>query len=144
MNTVLRLSGPGVVIDGVGFDIHTMLYAAGATVLGVQLVLFSLVARTIGVLKNLLPMTASLERFLRVFTLERGILLRASLCTAGFALAANSVASWAHACLAAIDPVSMMRVAIPSVTLMLAGAEIVFACFLLGFIDVRSRGATES
>jgi len=80
MNTVLQLSGPGVVIDGVGFDIHTMLYAAGATVLGVQLV----------------------------------------------------------------DPVSMMRVAIPSVTLMLAGAEIVFACFLLGFIDVRSRGATES
>ncbi len=37
MNTVLQLSGPGVVIDGVGFDIHTMLYAAGATVLGVQL-----------------------------------------------------------------------------------------------------------
>ena len=48
MNTVLRLSGSGVVIDGVGFDIHTMLYAAGATVLGVQLVLFSLVTRTIG------------------------------------------------------------------------------------------------
>jgi glycosyltransferase involved in cell wall biosynthesis len=137
------LHGP-VVIDGVGFDIHTMLYAAGATVLGVQLVLFSLVARTIGVLKNLLPMTGSLERFLRAFTLERGIVLGASLCTAGFALAAYSVASWAHARLAAIDPVSMMRVAIPSVTLMLAGAEIVFASFLLGFIDVRSRGATES
>lgn len=137
------LHGP-VVIDGVGFDIHTMLYAAGATVLGVQLVLFSLVARTIGVLKNLLPMTASLERFLRVFTLERGILLGASLCVAGFALAAYSVASWAQARLAAIDPVTMMRVAIPSVTLMLAGAEIVFASFLLGFIDVRGRGAPES
>jgi hypothetical protein len=137
------LHGP-VVIDGVGFDIHTMLYAAGATVLGVQLVLFSLVARTIGVLKNLLPMTASLERFLRVFSLERGILLGVSLCSAGFALAVYSVASWAHARLAAIDPVTMMRVAIPSVTLMLAGAEVVFASFLLGFIDVRSGGAAES
>ena len=50
------LHGP-IVIDGVGFDIHTMLYAAGATILGVQLVLFSLLARTVGVLKNLLPMT---------------------------------------------------------------------------------------
>jgi glycosyltransferase involved in cell wall biosynthesis len=137
------LHGP-VVIGGVGFDIHTMLYAAGATVLGVQLVLFSLVARTIGVLKNLLPMTASLERFLRLFTLERGILFGASLCSTGFALAVYSVASWAHARLAAIDPVTMMRVAIPSVTLMLAGAEIVFASFLLGFIDVRSGGAAES
>ena len=46
-----------IVIDGVGFDIHTMLYAAGATILGTQLVLFSLLARAIGVVKNLLPMS---------------------------------------------------------------------------------------
>jgi glycosyltransferase involved in cell wall biosynthesis len=136
------LRGP-IVIDGVGFDIHTMLYAAGATVLGVQLVLFSLVARTIGVLKNLLPMTPSLARFLRVFTLERGIVLGLSLALAGFALAAYSVAGWAHARLAALDPVTMMRVAIPSVTLMLTGAETVFASFLLGLIDVR-EGADRS
>jgi hypothetical protein len=140
---LLILHGP-VVVHGVGFDIHTMLYAAGATVLGVQLVLFSLVARTIGVLKNLLPMTPSLARFLRVFTLERGILFGLTLGFAGFGLAAFSVASWAHARLAALDPVTMMRVAIPSVTLMLAGAEIVFASFLLGFIDVGHKGAGDS
>ena len=136
---LLILRGP-VVIDGVGFDIHTMLYAAGATVLGVQLMLFSLVARTVGVLKNLLPMTSWLARFLRVFTVERGILLGVSLGLVGFTLAAYSVATWAHTRLGALDPVAMMRIAIPSVTLMLAGAEIVFASFLLGFIDVRTGG----
>jgi hypothetical protein len=133
-----------IVIDGVGFDIHTMLYAAGATVLGVQLVLFSLVARAIGTLKGLLPITPSLTRFLRVFTLERGILLGLTLMLTGFGLAVFSVLSWAHARLAALDPVSMMRVAIPSVTLMLAGAEIVFASFLLGLIDARPDAASES
>ena len=61
-----------------------------------------------------------------------------SLGLAGLALAVYSVESWAHARLAALDPATMMRVAIPSVTLMLAGAEIVFASFLLGFID-RAR-----
>jgi glycosyltransferase involved in cell wall biosynthesis len=137
------LHGP-VIIGGVGFDIHTMLYAAGASVLGVQLVLFSLVARTIGVLKGLLPMTPSLARFLRVFSLERGMLLGLTLAAFGLGLAAYSVASWAHTRLAALDPVTMMRVAIPSVTLMLAGAETVFASFLLGFIDVRADGASES
>lgn len=136
------LRGP-VIIDGVGFDIHTMLYAAGATVLGVQLLLFSLVARTVGVLKQLLPMTPALERFLRVFTLERGILVGLTLGLCGFGLAVSSVVSWAHARLAALDPVTMMRVAIPSVTLMLAGAEIVFASFLLGFIDVRATRTGE-
>ena len=137
------LRGP-IVIHGVGFDIHTMLYAAGATVLGVQLVLFSLLARTVGVLKNVLPMSRPLGRFLRVFTLERGILLGLSLGLNGFALAAYSVGSWAHARLGALDPTTMMRVAIPSVTLMLAGAEIVFASFLLGFIDLRTNPPGDS
>jgi len=140
---LLILRGP-IVIDGVGFDIHTMLYAAGATVLGVQLVLFSLVARTVGVLKNLLPMTPSLARFLRIFTLERGIVLGLTLGLGGIALATYSVLSWAHQQLAALDPVTMMRVAIPSVTLMLGGAEVVFASFLLSLIDVFERGGQSS
>jgi Glycosyl transferase family 2 len=137
------LHGP-IVIGGIGFDIHTMLYAAGATVLGVQLVLFSLLARTVGVLKNLLPMSEPLARFLRIFTLERGIVLGLLLGTAGLGVAAYSVESWANARLAALDPATMMRVAIPSVTLMLAGAEIVFASFLLGFIDVRTNDASDT
>jgi hypothetical protein len=132
---LLILRGP-IVIGGVGFDIHTMLYAAGASVLGVQLVLFSLVARTVGVLKGLMPMTPPLARFLRLFSIERGILLGLTLGLAGLALAAYSVASWAEVRLAALEPVTMMRIAIPSVTLMLTGAEIVFASFLLGLIDV--------
>jgi glycosyltransferase involved in cell wall biosynthesis len=136
------LRGP-IVVDGVGFDIHTMLYAAGAIILGIQLLLFSLMARTVGVLKNLLPMTRSLAAFLRAFTLERGILTGTILGLVGFGLAAYSVDSWAHARLGALDPTTMMRVAIPSVTLMLAGAEIVFASFLLGFIDVRVDDAAD-
>ena len=137
------LHGP-VIIGGVGFDIHTMLYAAGASILGVQLVLFSLLARTVGVLKALLPMSPPLERFLRVFTVERGISLGLLLGLAGLGLAVYSVDSWAHTRLAALDPATMMRVAIPSVTLMLAGAEIIFASFLLGFIDVRATGVGDS
>jgi glycosyltransferase involved in cell wall biosynthesis len=130
------LRGP-VIVHGVGFDIHTMLYAAGATILGLQLVLFSLVARTVGVVKDLLPMTHNLARFLRLFTLERGVLLGVSLGMGGLALAVYSVDSWARARLGALDPVAMMRVAIPSVTFILAGGEIVFASFLLGLIDAR-------
>jgi glycosyltransferase involved in cell wall biosynthesis len=134
------LHGP-IVLGGVGFDIHTMLYAAGATILGVQLVLFSLLARTVGVLKKVLPMSPPLARFLSVFTVERGILSGLSLGLVGLGLAVYSLENWAHARLAALDPATMMRIAIPSVTLMLAGAEIVFASFLIGFIDVRANGA---
>ncbi|MGH8142435.1 MAG: glycosyltransferase family 2 protein [Steroidobacteraceae bacterium] len=132
-----------VVIDGVGFDIHTMLYAAGASILGIQLLLFSLMARTVGVLKGLLPMTSALSRFLRLFTLERGILLGLLFGSIGLGLAVYSVEDWAHSRLGALDPAIMMRVAIPSVTLMIAGGEVFFASFLLGLIDVQPSDVND-
>jgi hypothetical protein len=137
------LRGP-IVIGGVGFDIHTMLYAAGATILGTQLVLFSLLARTVGVLTNRLPLSRPLSRFIRVFTLERGIVFGLMLGLGGLAMAVFSVDTWAHARLSALDPSTMMRVAIPSVTLMIAGAEIVFASFLLGFINIQATDRDNS
>lgn len=131
------LRGP-IIIHGVGFDIHTMLYAAGATILGMQMVLLSVIGRTVGVLKRLLPMTSRLARFLRAFTVERGILLGIAFGLFGFVLAIYSVDTWIHMGLGAMhDPVSVMRLVIASVTLMLAGGEILFASFLLGLIDVR-------
>jgi glycosyltransferase involved in cell wall biosynthesis len=129
--------GP-IVVSGIGFDIHTMLYAAGAVILGVQLVLFSVLARAVGVIKNVLPMRPTFSRFLRVFTLERGILLGLLLGSGGLALAVYSVTIWARAHLAALEPTIVMRMAIPSVTLMLTGAEIIFSSFLLKFIDVHA------
>lgn len=128
--------GP-IVISGVGFDIHTMLYAGAAVVLGVQLVLFSVLARAIGVLKSVLPMRPRFSRFLSAFTLERGIVLGLLLGAGGLGLAAYSVTTWAHTHLAALDPTVVMRMAIPSVTLMLTGAEIIFSSFLLQLIDVH-------
>jgi glycosyltransferase involved in cell wall biosynthesis len=142
--TQLAIARGPVVVSGVGFDIHTMLYAGGAVILGVQLVLFSLLARAIGVLKDILPMSQPLARLLHTFTLERGILLGLAFSVAGFALALYSVLNWAHVHLSALDPAIMMRVAIPSVTLILAGAEIIFSSFLLRIIDVRASDSRES
>ena len=141
--SVMIIKGP-LVINGVGFDIHTMLYAAGGTILGLQLILFSILARAVGCVKNVLPMTPNFKRFLGVFTLERGIVCGLTIGLAGLLVAIYSVEIWVAAQLAALDPQAMMRVAIPSVTLMLAGAEIIFASFILSFIDVQSDSITHA
>ena len=138
---LLIARGP-VVIHGVGFDIHTMLYAAGASILGLQLLLFSVIARTVGVLKNLLPMTPRLRRFLRVFSIERGILLGVSLGLTGLALAVYTLDTWFRARFGPLDPFTAMREVITSVTLMIAGGEILFASFLLGLIGVHPDGGS--
>ena len=137
------LRGP-VVIRGVGFDIHTMLYAAGASILGLQLIVFALLARAIGCVKGVLPMTPAFRRQLRWFTLERGIVSGMLVACSGLALAVYSVEVWLGGHLAALDPAAMMRFAIPSVTLMIAGAEMVFASFVLSFVEpLRSARAPD-
>jgi hypothetical protein len=131
---VAILRGP-IVVRGVGFDVHTMLYAAGASILGVQLVIFSLLARAIGCIKGVLPMTPAIRQLWSRLTLERGIVLGAAVALSGFALAVRSVDLWLEAHLGALDPVTMMRYAIPSVGLMIVGAEILFAAFVLNLIE---------
>jgi hypothetical protein len=131
----LAILGGPIIVAGIGFDIHTMLYAAGASILGLQLMIFSLLARAVGCVKGVLPMTPPLRRLWERITLERGIVAGATIGACGLALAVHSVRLWAEAHLGALDPTAMMRYAIPSVTLMIAGAEIVFASFVLSFIE---------
>jgi hypothetical protein len=133
------LRGP-FVIGGVGFDIHTMLYSAGASVLGLQLVIFSVLARAVGCVTGVLPATPGVAALWRMLTLERGIGIGAAVGLLGLALAVRSVDLWMAAHLGALDPTAMMRLAIPSVTLMIGGAEVLFASFVLSFIEpAKSR-----
>jgi glycosyltransferase involved in cell wall biosynthesis len=129
--------GP-IVINGIGFDIHTMLYAAAGLIIGLQLVIFSLIARGIGCIKGTLPLTRNFRIFLDSFTLERGIIVGLGIALVGLSLAVYSVQIWLSAQLSILDPRQMMRVAIPSVTMMIAGAEILFASFVLGFVDAAA------
>jgi hypothetical protein len=148
MGSVLQLAilrGP-IVVDGVGFDVHTMLYSAGAAVLGLQLVIFAILARAIGCVRGVLPLTPATRRMWSSFTLERGIVCGLSIGAAGLGVAIYSVDLWMQARFAALDPTEMMRFAIPSVTLMIAGAEILFASFVLSLIEpatiaTRTAGA---
>jgi hypothetical protein len=148
LGSVLQLAilrGP-IVVDGVGFDVHTMLYSAGAAVLGLQLVIFAILARAIGCVKGVLPLTPATRRMWSSFTLERGIVCGLSIGAAGLGVAVYSVDLWMQARFSALDPTEMMRFAIPSVTLMIAGAEILFASFVLSLIEpativTRTAGA---
>lgn len=128
--------GP-VAIGSAGLDIHSLLYAATGSLLGLQLVVFSLVARSIGAMRGLLPPTARYRSFDRWFSLERGLLLGGAMAAAGFGLGLESLGIWIGSGLSELGPSDMMRIAIPAAALMLSGAEIGFGSFVLAMIDSR-------
>ena len=121
-------------ILGAGLDIHSMLYASAAALLGLQLCLFALFARTSAQAAGLLPGNAALERLLGLFSLERGLISGLAVALAGFAWSAAAFWEWRGAGFGALDPRVVMRDTIPASALMVGGMEIMLASFLLSVI----------
>jgi len=124
-------------VAGAGLDIHSMLYAAAAALLGLQLCLFSLFARVSAQSAGLLPRQPTVDRLLRIFTLERGLLGGLALAFAGFAWSAAAFWAWRDAGFGALDPRVVMRDTIPASALMVAGMELMLASFLLSVLRMK-------
>ena len=119
---------------GAGLDIHSMLYACAAALLGMQLCLFSLFARVSAQSSGLLPRRPALDRLLRVLTLERGLACGLALALVGFAWSGYAFWQWHEAGFGALDPRIMMRDTIPAASLMVGGMELMLASFLLSVL----------
>ena len=127
------LTGP-VAIGRVVLDIHTMLFAAGAMIVGLQMMLFAVFVKAAGVAHGLLPSGRAFGSLTARFTLERGAVVGAITALAGFVLAGYSLSVWMSAGLAQIDPRYVMRIVIPSLTLTIAGIQLLFSSFVLHFL----------
>jgi glycosyltransferase involved in cell wall biosynthesis len=134
--TVLLYFAP-LRIGGAGLDIHSMLYASAAALLGLQLCLFALFARVSAQNAGLLPRHAMLERLLGAFTLERGLLAGGGAALLGFLWSAIAFWHWRETGFGALDPRIVMRDTIPASALMVGGMEVALASFLLSVLRLK-------
>lgn len=131
------LPGP-VRIAGVVFDIHTMLFASLAVIIGYQAVQLGLFSRFYGARTGLLPADPAVTRLVEFTTLERGLVVGILLILAGLAGSIAALFSWGETAFGALDPRAGMRVAIPSATAIALGVQIAFGAFFLGVLQMRT------
>jgi glycosyltransferase involved in cell wall biosynthesis len=134
---VRLLAGP-VVIGSTGFDINTLLYAAAATVIGWQSIIFWVCAKLHFTREGIIPPHGLFERALRHVTLERALLGSLALFVAGLGLAIGSVADWRAAHFGALDPARSMRLVIPAATIMLLAAQSAYGAMFVALVSIRS------
>lgn len=125
-------------LGSAGLDIHSMLYASAAALLGMQLCLFALFARLTANNAGLLAPHAGLERLVRALTLERGLLAGLAVAGVGLAWSAAAFLQWRQAGFGALDPRLVMRDTIPASALMVGGTEIMLASFLLSLLKWKT------
>jgi len=121
-----------------GVGAGSMLLASAAVLLGFQGVAFAFCARIYAFNERLLPEDPTLERLFRRFKLETGLTAGAALVAAGIV---GGVIAMTGRGLSLFPVRDALIVAIPSVTAICLGGQVVFTSFLLSFLGLTRRRA---
>jgi glycosyltransferase involved in cell wall biosynthesis len=132
---------PGTQIAaGIGFDVHTLIYAAGAVILGFQAVVFALFTKIFAISEGLLPQDPRLNRLFRYITLEWGLVSGVLLLIVGAGTGIAAVRLWQEASFGALDQTGRtLRIVIVSVTALALGLEVILASFFFSVLGLRRR-----
>jgi glycosyltransferase involved in cell wall biosynthesis len=132
----LLLPGPQVV-HGVGFDVHTLLYAFVSVLMGFQLVAFAVFTKVFAISESLLPDDPRLNRAFRYIRLETGLVAGGLLVALGVGGSIFAVSGWARENFGALDAGHMLRIVMPSVFSLTLGVQIVCDSFFLSILGLR-------
>ena len=132
------LPGP-LRVGSVELDIHALLYAHLALVVGLNAIVLACFARVYAVSAGLLPESDGLALWLRRLSLEQVLVAGVVLIIGGVVGSVVAVGVWGSESFEALDPSDTMRIVIPSVTAVAVGAEFVFASFVIGLLGLPRR-----
>lgn len=141
----LALGSAGITAVGpLPLGIHTLLFLGGASVLGIQFIMFALLTKWIAVLAQLVPEPAWMRRWSSSFTIENGLFLGLGAFLVGLAWSFWITFDWGRAGFGPLDPVETMRHVIPAVTLMIAGMQAGIGSFFAGALHFCWRSDRKS
>ncbi len=128
-----------VEVGGVVLEVHTLVVAALAAVLGVQSLVFGLLANQFGAREGLLPGGEGLDRVLRTFSVERAVVLGAACSVLGLAGLVAATWIWSSRDFGDLDYRETMRLVVPAAALVTIGAQVALAGFVSGMFRVAQR-----
>lgn len=131
------LPGP-LRIGGLTLDYHIMFVGGALAILGLQVVLLGVYAKTYALVHDTRFADRWISRFHFLYTLERGVALGGLIFGAGLIINVSILSTW----LASAAPGSLfaVRPAMLALTLMVLGAEIIFAAFFLSVLRAAGFG----
>jgi glycosyltransferase involved in cell wall biosynthesis len=132
------LPGPRTIANTT-LDVHTLLYAAAAVIVGFQSVLFAVFTKVFAISEGLLPADPRLEKLFRVLTLEVGLFVGSVLTLAGLACSLYALSRWSRRAFGALEPTLMLRIVIPSVLGIILGCQTTLSSFFLSVLGMKRK-----
>jgi glycosyltransferase involved in cell wall biosynthesis len=130
-------------LGGVGFDVHSLLYASLAVVIGFQSMMFWVFAKVYGMRERIVPLDPWFRSVMSVVTLEAGLIVGATLLLGGLGLAVYALGIWGAERFGALSYPETMRLVIPSSTAILLGFQIIYSAFFVSILEIRASRPAE-
>jgi glycosyltransferase involved in cell wall biosynthesis len=126
-------------LGSITLDVHTLLYAAAAILIGFQAVLFAVFTKVFAMTSGLLPPDERWDRLFSLFTLEKGLLTGGLTLLGGIGVAGYSVLQWEGAHFGALQPVQLIRAVACALVLMVVGVQLGLSSFFLSILGTARR-----
>ena len=121
------------------FDIHTLLLAGFACLIGFQLIVFAVFTKVYAVRQGFHPVNQTYLAMFRHVQLETGLALGVLMFLLGVAGIILAAASWQSVGFGHLDPRTTMREVIPAAVLLTLGVQTVFASFFLSILGIDAE-----
>jgi len=138
LGMVLLLPGP-LIIGTITFDNHTLLLSGTAIILGVQTITFAILAKQFAINNKLLPYDSDFISLIDKISMETMLIIGVLLMFGGIFGVGYSIFFWGTVDFGPLIFGHMMRVLVPSVTLVAVGFQIVIASFFKGILNLKIR-----
>jgi len=129
---------------GSHLGIHSLLYTAASTILGLQLLVFALLTKWLAVLAGMVTPPAWMSRWAGIFHLEIGLLAGLALFLGGLCWSLAITLDWGRAGFGPLNPLETMRSVIPAVTLMAAGSQVAMGSMFAGALLASWRSGRRA
>jgi glycosyltransferase involved in cell wall biosynthesis len=126
-------------IGDTSFDVHTLLYAAIAIIVGFQAATFAFFTKVFAISEKLLPEDPKLNKIFRYVTLETGLIVGVALILIGIVGSIFSLTIWSETAFGILDPSKTLRLVIPSLTCLTVGLQMVLSSFFLSVLGLKRR-----
>jgi len=140
--SIAVLPGPLNVI-GARLDVHTLLYAGAAIVVGFQAVVFSVLARVYAAAEGFLPDSDLVARARTLFSLEAGIVVGVLLLLAAAILSVIAFVRWDNSSFRHLNYPDSLRLAIPAAVALMLGVQTILSSFFLSVLGIKQVPGDE-
>lgn len=134
----LLLRGP-LPLGRITLDVHTLLFAAVAVLMGFQAVSLAVLSKFFAIRAGLRRPEAGFDHWFQHVTLESGLIVGSVLALVGLLLSVGAVGVWSDQGFGPLDPGAALRWVIPGALGWLMGGQMILSSFFLGVLRLDTK-----